>query len=158
MPEKMLNVDYSKCTGCRTCEMVCSLIKEGKCNPLLSRNRVIKFEAKGISIPTTCANCGKPYCMLVCPVNAISINAETAAVVVDETKCVGCRACAAVCPLGQASYHPERKVAIKCDLCEGDPQCVKFCPSGAISYGTIDQSLMSRRREFYAKILEEEVS
>ena len=32
------------------------------------------------------------------------------------------------------SYDPETKKATKCDLCAGDPQCVKVCPSGALSY------------------------
>ncbi|MGB9791134.1 MAG: 4Fe-4S dicluster domain-containing protein [Thermacetogeniaceae bacterium] len=151
MSQKMLFINPAKCTGCRTCEMVCSLYNEGKCSPLLSRNRVVKFEAKGISIPTTCANCSKPYCMLVCPVKAISVNADTGAVVVEETKCIGCRACAIACPFGQAHYHPERKVAMKCNLCNGDPMCVKFCPSGAITYETMDKSLAAKRREFFSK-------
>lgn len=156
MSQKMLIVDPAKCTGCRTCEMACSLYHEGKCSPLLSRNRVVKFEAKGISIPTTCANCSKPYCMLVCPVGAISVNAETGAVVVNEERCIGCRACAVACPFGQANYHPERRVAMKCNLCDGDPVCVKFCPSGAITYGTMDESLMAKRRAFFSKFVSEE--
>ncbi len=158
MAQKMLVVDYSKCTGCRTCEMACSLYREGKCSPALSRNRVVKFEVEGVNVPTTCANCGKPYCMLICPMKAIVIDNRTGAVVVNEEKCVGCRACAVACPLGQANYHPERKVAIKCDLCGGDPQCVRFCPSGAISYQTMDQSLMNKRRQFFSRILQEGVS
>jgi len=156
MAEKMLIVTPSKCTGCRSCEMACSLHREGKCSPQLSRNRVVKFEAKGINIPTTCANCSKPYCMLVCPVKAISVNADTGAVVVDETKCIGCRACSVACPFGQANYHPEKKIAFKCDLCFGDPVCVKFCPSGAIVYASMDEVLMAKRREFFSRFASEE--
>ncbi|MGQ9558686.1 MAG: 4Fe-4S dicluster domain-containing protein [Desulfurispora sp.] len=152
----MLLVDFRRCTGCRTCEMACSLHHEGKCSPLLARNRVVKFEARGISVPTTCANCSRPYCMLVCPVRAISLHPVTGAVVVDEQKCLGCRACALACPLGQAGYHPEKQVAMKCNLCDGDPVCVQFCPSGALRYGYLDDSLQNRRREFLARLLEQE--
>lgn len=153
--QKMLIVTPSKCTGCRTCEMACSLFNEGKCSPLLSRNRVVKYEAKGISIPTTCASCTKPYCMMVCPVQAISV-APTGAVVVDENKCIGCRACSIACPFGQAHYHPERNVCMKCNLCDGDPVCAKFCPSGAITWGYMDDSLAAKRREFFSRFASEE--
>jgi Fe-S-cluster-containing hydrogenase component 2 len=27
-----------------------------------------------------------------------------------------------------------KKVAVTCDLCGGDPTCVKFCPTGALLY------------------------
>lgn len=149
MASKALVVDAGKCTGCRTCEMVCSLLHEGKCGPQLSRVRVIKWEALGISVPATCADCTKPYCMLVCPVGAVTENAAAGAYVVDESKCIGCRACAMACPLGHAGFHPEKGTAMKCDLCTGDPACARFCPSGAIQYTDIDESLMAKRREFY---------
>jgi ferredoxin len=31
--------------------------------------------------------------------------------------------------------HPETGLPLICDLCDGDPACVKRCPTGAISYG-----------------------
>lgn len=30
------------------------------------------------------------------------------------------------------------KKALKCDLCGGDPECVKFCPRNAIEFMDID--------------------
>jgi len=33
--------------------------------------------------------------------------------------------------------HPTRKVAIKCHLCNGDPECVKLCPTQAIAYYSV---------------------
>ena len=148
-----LVVNAGKCTGCRTCEMACSLTHDGKCSPRLSRVRIIKWESQGVNVPSTCANCNTPYCMLVCPVGAVSVNSETGAVIMDESKCIGCRACSTVCPMGQAIYHPEKRTAIKCDLCGGDPVCAKFCPSGALSYTSVDQSLMQKRREFFKKVV-----
>ncbi len=29
---------------------------------------------------------------------------------------------------------------MKCDLCEGDPECVKYCPYGAIEYLPVDEA------------------
>ena len=46
---------------------------------------------------------------------------------VDEEKCDNCGDCYDVCPYGVIHEHPERKVAFKCDLCDGTPQCIAFC-------------------------------
>jgi Fe-S-cluster-containing hydrogenase component 2 len=31
-------------------------------------------------------------------------------------------------------FDPERSLALKCDLCGGDPECVKNCPQRAIVF------------------------
>jgi Fe-S-cluster-containing hydrogenase component 2 len=31
-----------------------------------------------------------------------------------------------------AGVDPDLKKSVKCDLCGGDPQCVKACPTGAL--------------------------
>ncbi|MCS7131978.1 MAG: hypothetical protein NZ934_04555, partial [Hadesarchaea archaeon] len=36
------------------------------------------------------------------------------------------------CPFGAIALHPSKGVAIKCDLCGGDPACVKQCMPGAL--------------------------
>jgi len=35
--EKILMIDYQKCTGCRLCELVCSVMHDGVSNPARSR-------------------------------------------------------------------------------------------------------------------------
>jgi anaerobic carbon-monoxide dehydrogenase iron sulfur subunit len=146
---KTLLVDPSRCTGCRTCEMACSLYHEGKCSPVLSRMRIIKYEALGKSYPSVCCQCSKPQCSKpqcssVCPSGAIKPDEMTGALTVDEDLCTGCRTCLVACP--QIGFHPQKKVAFKCDLCGGEPQCVRFCTSGAISFSGVDEFQMSRRR------------
>jgi len=37
------------------------------------------------------------------------------------------------CQFGMIRIDPETKQAFKCDLCGGDPQCAKWCPTGAIT-------------------------
>ena len=32
-----------------------------------------------------------------------------------------------MCPYDVIHEHPDREVAFKCDLCDGDPQCIAFC-------------------------------
>jgi Fe-S-cluster-containing hydrogenase component 2 len=49
--KKILMIDVKKCTGCRICELVCSLSHDGECNPLKSRIRVFNIEEEGIDMP-----------------------------------------------------------------------------------------------------------
>jgi len=150
MFQKILLVNAAKCTGCRTCEMVCSLRHEAKCSPLLSRTRVVKFEDRGLNFPTVCTHCSKPQCMAACSQGAMKLDSKTGAVLIDEELCTGCRACLAACPRGQVGFHPEKGIAFKCDLCGGDPQCARFCPTDAIRYSGVDEFLMAKRRSLIA--------
>jgi Fe-S-cluster-containing dehydrogenase component len=36
-------------------------------------------------------------------------------------------------------YNPDTHKAFKCDLCGGDPACVKVCPTDAIEYTELEQ-------------------
>jgi Fe-S-cluster-containing hydrogenase component 2 len=72
--------------------------------------------------------------MSACPVNAITIRPDTGAKVVLDATCVGCSLCAIACPFGTIFWDPIRHKAFKCDLCGGDPACVKACPTAAILY------------------------
>jgi Fe-S-cluster-containing hydrogenase component 2 len=44
-----------------------------------------------------------------------------------------------------AALHPETGTAIICDLCGGDPACVKRCATGAIVYAEGDAGARARR-------------
>lgn len=113
------------CVGCQECELVCSLTKTGIFNPKLARLKV-KFSENGITYPIICRHCLKPLCREACPVEALSTNLETGAVVLDEAKCIGCRACVEACPFGAIQVGPAGEI-LKCDLCNGNPVCAQFC-------------------------------
>ena len=72
--------------------------------------------------------------MQACPTDAISRNAETGAVEVTDSKCVGCKVCTIACPYGTINYSQETQKVVKCDLCSGNPQCAEACPTDAIIY------------------------
>jgi Fe-S-cluster-containing dehydrogenase component len=38
-----------------------------------------------------------------------------------------------------AVVDPEEKKSKKCVLCGGDPQCVKYCPNGALTFVPWDE-------------------
>jgi len=134
MSYKILAVDTNLCTGCRVCELVCSLIKEGECNPRKSRIRVLKIDKEGFDLPLFCQHCGEPLCKEVCPVNALSRDTRTGAMILNEDKCIGCRSCSMACPFGVISFDYIKGVSRKCDLCEGEPKCVLFCEAHALFY------------------------
>ena len=69
---KVLAISPEKCTGCRLCELVCSVFHDGVSNASRSRIKVIKWEAEGIYIPMSCQQCQDAPCKIVCPVKAIS--------------------------------------------------------------------------------------
>ena len=71
MDKKILTVDPEKCTGCRNCELVCSVMHNGVSNPSLARIQVVKWEDIGVYIPMSCQQCEDAPCMTVCPKDAI---------------------------------------------------------------------------------------
>jgi Fe-S-cluster-containing hydrogenase component 2 len=96
--------------------------------------------------------CRDPLCMDVCPVTAISRNEETGALIVNVDQCVGCRMCTVVCPLGGISINYENGKAMKCDLCDGDPVCVKACGYGALNYIEAEKDALNKRLKGIEKI------
>ena len=42
--------------------------------------------------------------------------------------------CVKACPFGAMRVDPHTGHVFKCDLCEGDPECAKWCPTGALQF------------------------
>ena len=143
---KTLHIDYQKCTGCRLCELVCAVSHDGISNPARSRIRVMKWEAEGLYIPMSCQQCQDAPCMNVCPVKAISRDEQLGRISVDYDACIGCRSCVGVCPFGAMSFNAIDKQVFKCDLCDGDPQCVRFCEEKAVDFMETDEVATHKRR------------
>lgn len=133
--------DPELCTGCHVCEAICSFTKEGNIRPRASRIQV-HIDPFGGTVenfmPKPCLQCEIPHCIFVCPVDAMYVDAKTGARVIDEDKCIGCGKCAQACGSyfdpSRIIFHPDKKVYVKCDLCMGAPECVKWCPNGALKY------------------------
>ncbi len=131
-----------KCTGCRLCESVCALYNE-KVNDLSrSRIRIVKRHSLGLSGPVVCHQCKKPSCAKACPVEAIKKNGD-GLVRIDQELCIGCEACVSACPFGM--MIPLTEKVIKCELCGGDLQCVKYCATGAIEYADTETEAGQKR-------------
>ena len=141
-------VDKKLCSGCRTCEAVCSTYNSsGRSSSALARVILEKDYLKGDYEANTCFQCVEPLCLQACPVGAIKIDKKsgTNARIVDEEECIGAKdcigACGSVFTPPRPRFDVERGVAIKCHLCFGDPQCVKFCPYGALQFKWSDDGV-----------------
>jgi Fe-S-cluster-containing hydrogenase component 2 len=101
---------------------------------LVSRIRVFEWRKKHFFIPVTCRQCEDAPCMAACPKDAIYRDTSLYRVMVDYSRCISCRMCVAACPFGAMGFDPHRQRVFKCDLCGGEPQCVRFCYPGALTY------------------------
>lgn len=138
-------VDVRKCKACKACEIACA-VEHSLSKNLLSaiaetpppRNRVHVEKALSFSYPASCMHCADAPCVQACPKKAMSRDAESGNVSINEERCKGCMVC---CPYGVITRDAARKVALKCDLCaarandDKGPACVEACPTGALSLG-----------------------
>jgi carbon-monoxide dehydrogenase iron sulfur subunit len=143
---KILYIDPSKCTGCRTCELVCSIKNEGMANPVLSRIRIIADKYQGLRVPMVCEQCQEAICVSVCPTSTLRRDRKSGVVTLDKDRCIGCKACVLACPFGGAAINPLSGQIFKCELCNGEPECAKFCEDKAIMYLEPDVALMNKKR------------
>jgi len=135
-------LDTDTCAGCNICEAVCALGHEGVISPKFARLRIIDYYLEGRRIEgSVCKQCPEPECLDACPTGALHIDKSTGARVISAEDCTGCKACINACsqyPNTLIFYDADRKICLKCDLCNGDPQCVKFCPQAALSFSRGD--------------------
>jgi Fe-S-cluster-containing hydrogenase component 2 len=125
---RFIAVDNQNCTGCKTCEMVCSLYHWGESNPWKSAIRVIRKEQDGLvfTLPLVCQQCEDPACLVACAPGAIS-RKEDGALAFNRQECTDCGLCVTACPASCVPVNADGKVFMYCDLCDGNPQCVPNC-------------------------------
>ena len=150
---KKIVVHPGRCTGCRLCESTCVLYNENVNDLSRSRIRIVKKYALGLAAPVVCQQCKKPPCLDACPVAAIKQDPD-GLVRIDYELCIGCEACVTQCPFGVMMALPDK--VVKCELCNGDPQCVKYCATGAIEYGDPETAAQQRRTKNANRLLEEQ--
>lgn len=135
-----ISVDSEKCCGCRICEMACSMTHLQVFNPRkallhveIDRLPALGAKASQIDVPVVCLQCEPAPCADACPEEAIEKTAF-GAWVVDAEKCTGCGLCAESCNYGMIGVDVGEEAARKCDLCEGSPSCVQYCPMQALTF------------------------
>lgn len=150
-------VNLAACIGCKTCQVAC---KDKNNLPVGMRwRRVIQYESgewviqDGAYIPsnvavtfvsTACMHCQNPICTQVCPTQAMT-KRDDGIVLIDQSKCVGCRYCEWACPYGAPVFDQTKGVMTKCTMCsdlvdQGQrPVCVEACPQRVMDFGELSE-------------------
>ena len=165
-----LVIDLDICVGCHACAVNCKewntgghmapltdLNPYGKGQSGVWFNRVHSCEVDRdggeanmtVHFPRSCLHCEDAACVTVCPTGASFKRAADGIVLVDESKCIGCKLCSWACPYGAREFDEDQGVMKKCTLCidriynenleEVDrvPACVSACPAGARHFGDL---------------------
>ena len=131
--------EYSLCTGCVSCTIMCGLTHEGFTGRGNGHIQVDLDARSMIHHVLACQQCKDHPCYEACPKkdHAMCIDPETGIVYVDEEKCIGCGLCQKNCKYTPSRISMKKSrdrkgwKAVKCDLCRGvpeGPQCIKWCP------------------------------
>ncbi len=117
-----IKVNKEKCSGCHLCEMVCSLFHLGVVNSGRSAIHIKKDDLDtSLNTPLLCRQCREMKCL----------DGEEGGRHQEKKKFIWSYKRAKRCPfdaltiLGGNAYH--------CDLCLGNPQCIKVCTPGALT-------------------------
>ena len=163
-----LVIDLDSCVGCQACVTACKEWNTGgHMAPLTDIhpyggdvdgvwfNRVHTYEhltdrgSRTVHFPRSCLHCAEPACVSVCPTGASYKRTSDGIVLIDESKCIGCKLCSWACPYGAREVDPDVGVMKKCTLCvdriynenvpEEDrvPACVAACPTSARHFGDL---------------------
>jgi phenylglyoxylate dehydrogenase beta subunit len=119
----------SLCDGCGDCMTSCSEAKQGA-----SRISIIPGASATAFELAICRQCGDPKCAMVCPSGALAKDGGSGVIGWDSSKCIDCLLCTAGCAYGGIAVDPAVARVSKCDQCDGDPACVKSCPTGALEF------------------------
>jgi Fe-S-cluster-containing dehydrogenase component len=149
----MLVTDSTRCVGCKLCELACTEYNEGLSQPTLARVKISRnynFGPRGQQagfnrgmgeygnlrlVQDVCLQCPHPVpCATACPFHAIVLDQKTGARIVDPDKCRGCKTCQRACPWEMTTFNKAAGKASKCFLCNGTPECVAVCPTGALRF------------------------
>ena len=126
-----VKIEYGKCPpDCVVCEEACLKAKDRGA----ARIRTVHASLAGFNGAMMCNQCSQPSCIEMCPTLAIVKSLDDGVVRIDEEKCVGCGLCTLGCSYGGVHYHREAKKSFKCDMCDGDPACVKACPQDLLKF------------------------
>jgi Fe-S-cluster-containing dehydrogenase component/DMSO reductase anchor subunit len=139
--------NHNMCAGCRACIAACLLENRWTFAPRMvyTFNSAAKPSQPVVNISLACNHCKNAICLDSCPASAYFREPTTGAIIIDESKCIGCRYCQWNCPYDAPKYQIVQGVIGKCNLCydrllDGmTPACSSACPTGALTFGTITQ-------------------
>jgi tetrathionate reductase subunit B len=149
-------IDINRCSICYSCQVACKDEFVGNIYPPYSYPQTDREEAwikvteiekgdyphvKVYPILLLCMHCEKAPCINACPIPDCIYKTKGGVVIIDPSKCNGCKSCIDACPYGVILFNDDRNICQKCTLCqhrleEGkEPACIDACPSGVFLFG-----------------------
>jgi Fe-S-cluster-containing dehydrogenase component len=154
-----LLVDVTKCSGCHNCFLACrdeyyanDYSPYSAPQPLEGQFWMQVKEVERGSypkpkldyIPLMCVQCEEAPCIAVAADNAVYRRPD-GFVIIDPTKAKGQKAIVNSCPYRVVFWNQELDIPQKCTMCahrldqgEKQPRCVEACPTGALTFGDLD--------------------
>jgi Fe-S-cluster-containing dehydrogenase component len=154
-----LLIDITKCSGCHNCFLACrDEYYDNDYSPYSAPQpldgqfwmQVPEIErgsypkVKVDYIPTPCVHCEDAPCVAVAADNAVYRRPD-GFVIIDPVKSKGQKAIVSACPYRVVFWNKELDIPQKCTMCahrldEGakEPRCVEGCPTGALTFGDLD--------------------
>ena len=152
-------IDIDKCTGCHACFLSCRDEYCGNDYPSYSASQPYKGQfwmkltekergtcpkVKLSYIPMPCLQCKDAPCITASKDNGIYQRSD-GIVIIDPEKMVGQKQVVNACPYRRIYWNEEKNIPQKCTFCahlldQGwkEPRCVEACPTGALTFGDLD--------------------
>ena len=170
---KAIYFDIDRCIGCFACQAACKqendlaphTLEEAleQTSPIWRRVMEVEqgdYGKETVSyISLSCMHCADAPCVIACPSGALTRDQENGRVVVNESKCIGCKMCLQACPFGIPQYGKDDLMQ-KCNLCidrledkDAEPSCVSACPAKALRYGDTAELSKKEQSKVAARLL-----
>lgn len=154
-------IDITKCNGCHNCFLACRDEYCGNDYPPYSasqpntghfwmrivekeRGRYPKVKVAFTAVP--CMHCDDASCVKGDQDGAIYMRAD-GIVIIDPKKSVGQKDLVSTCPYRVIYWNEEKQIPQKCTFCAHlldkgwkEPRCVEVCPTGALTFGDLDDA------------------
>jgi len=163
MSKYIVTHNMADCIGCRSCEVLCKDKNHSGTGAFYCR--IIEVTQPITSLPRidfvylSCFHCEKPWCVDACPTGAMRRRDQDGIVFVEQSTCVGCKACITACPWTVPQWNPDTGKVGKCDLCKDridaglDPACTTKCTTGCLSFTTPSAASQAARQTFAEQML-----
>jgi tetrathionate reductase subunit B len=154
---KVFVIDIARCNGCHCCQISCKdehvandWTPYAKPQPdtgqfWLKQNEFVRGTVPKVKVhylPVLCMHCDDAPCMEACSVEGAMYKRDDGLVIIDPTKCTGCKNCVDACPYHTIYFNEGLNIAQKCTGCAHlldsgwkEPRCADACPTLTLKFG-----------------------
>jgi carbon-monoxide dehydrogenase iron sulfur subunit len=150
---KQIRLNIAKCSGCGQCALTCAYRNSQKFDLEQSSIHVLQWEDICLSVPQLCQQCVDAPCISACQTEALTFHSVTGAIIIDKDLCTQCSVCKDECRY-QVIHVDYDGFPQTCDLCGGDPQCVKVCYPGCLTYEEISDAEKEPFKKFAGVLID----